>query len=376
VKIALVTETFPPEINGVAMTLHRVVQGLHKRGHSLEVICPKRKDRLDFDTENTFSWFFVRGLPIPKYSELRFGLPGFRQLTRHWTATRPDLIHIATEGPLGWSAARTAHKLKIPFITTFHTNFDAYGSHYGYGFLQKIVAAWMRSIRQHAQATFVPNAVLKTTLEANGFKHLAILSRGVDTELFAPEHRDPSLRASWGASPETPVAIYVGRIAGEKNIPLTVDAWLEMRAILPTLKLVIVGDGPERKKLEANYPDIHFAGMRRGQDLARHYASADTFLFASTTETFGNVVTEAMASGLAVLAYDYAAPHKYIVDEENGYLVPFDDAKQFLETSRKLAANQHQWSTIGAAARKTTLGISWDTVLDGFNQDIQNYAKL
>lgn len=371
VNIALVTETFPPEVNGVAMTLHRVVEGLHARGCSVEVVCPRRSDRDEMIATAPYHFEMVPGLPIPRYDGLRFGLPAKGRLVRRWRKSRPDLIHVATEGPLGWSAVRAARALGIPFVTTFHTNFHAYGSHYGYGFLKKTVLWWLQSIRRHAEATFVPSPALRKELEAAGFERLSILSRGVDTQLFAPAKRDSALRAQWGVGPETPVALYVGRVAGEKNLPLTFAAYAAMRAIRRDLKLVIVGDGPERRKLEAAHPEVIFAGMQRGENLARHYASGDCFLFASTTETFGNVITEAMASGLAVLSFDYAAAQTYLREGENGALAPFQDEEAFLARARQLARELDLWPVFGNAARKTALGISWDHILDQFHRELQ-----
>jgi glycosyltransferase involved in cell wall biosynthesis len=370
VKIALVTETFPPEINGVAMTLHRVVGGLSTRGHELEVVCPRRSDREEWAKTESFAVHMVPGLPIPRYDDLRFGLPAAGNLKRRWRANPPNLIHIATEGPLGWSAVRAAKALKIPFITTFHTNFHAYGKHYGYGFLNRGVLWWLKKIRREARSTFVPSEVLRDELAKEGFERLSILSRGVDTQLYDPAKRDDALRASWGADADTPVALFVGRVAGEKNVPLTIEAFRAMQTELPDLKLVIVGDGPERKRLEAAHQDIIFAGMRRGEDLARHYASGDCFLFASVTETFGNVVTEAMASGLVALTYDYAAGHKFIEDGVNGALASFDDAVAYRQRAVALAQTRDAWSSLRQAARETALSISWDSVLDGFEREI------
>lgn len=372
VKIVLVTETFPPEINGVAMTLHRVVEGLATRGHTLEVVCPKRNDRKS-ENSDRYSLFMLPGLPIPRYQDLRFGLPAARRLQRRWSKFKPDLIHIATEGPLGWSAVRAARALNIPFITTFHTNFHSYGAHYGYGFLNKTVLWWLRSIRKHALGTFVPSEVLRDELAQQGFRNLQILSRGVDTELYGPSKRDPELRASWGANEDTPIAIYVGRVAGEKNIPLTVQAYRRMQQTLPTMKLVIVGDGPERPKLEKQNPDIIFAGMRRGEDLARHYASGDVFIFASITETFGNVITEAMASRLLVISYDYAAAHKFIRNGENGATALFNNPSAFLECADACARRHAEWPGLRDKARETALDISWNRVLDGFETKLLSY---
>ncbi len=374
VKVSLITETFPPEINGVAMTLLQLVEGLTDRGHKLQVICPERSDRDEFLKQRRFEMEMVPGLPLPRYPGLRFGLPAHREIKRIWTASRPDLVNIATEGPLGWSAERIANQLNIPVITTFHTNFHSYMSSYGFGVMKKAIFWWLRTMRRRVKRTFVPSEELKTELASNGFRDLSILSRGVDTKLFNPTQRDTELRRSWGVDDETPVVIYVGRLAAEKNLPLTLKAWKQMQSIAPNIRLVIVGDGPEKSAIAEKHPDIIFAGTQRGESLARHYASADLFLFASTTETFGNVITEAMASGLVVLCYDYAAGHSYIVDTQNGYTVPLGNEAAFLESAGNIARSRDLWPDIRERARITAETISWDAVIDGFANEIEAYA--
>lgn len=375
-KIVLVTETFPPEVNGVAMTLHRVVTGLQSYGHELSVVRPRQKvdtgpKHSPANAERPYGELLLGGLPIPRYPGLRFGLPTAGILQRTWKQEKPDLVHIATEGPLGNSALGAARKLGIPVSSSFHTNFHNYGKHYGYNALQGALMGFMKRFHNKTAATFVPSEDTVKDLEAYNFENVKILARGVDTVLYDPARRSEELRKTWGAGPDTPVVMYVGRVAQEKNIPLTVKAFLKFREKEPEAKLVIVGDGPERKPLEKKYPEIHFAGMRRGEDLAAHYASADFFFFGSTSETFGNVVTEAMASGLVVLTYDYAAGHRHITDGENGFLARFEDEEAFLETVETIHNAKPIWPSIRHAARETALPISWDSILRGFEADLK-----
>lgn len=371
-KICLVTETYPPEVNGVAMTLHRLVGGLVDLGHTLDVVRPRQGKADAPATGERLSEWLAPGGPLPGYDGLHFGLPAKRRLVRRWRAARPDVVHVATEGPLGWSAVRAARKLGIPVVSSFHTNFHSYGKHYGYGMFIRVALGWLRYVHNLTRRTFVPSHDLLKTLQDDGFRNLRILGRGVDTQLYDPARRSDALRAEWGAGQDTPVAIYVGRIAGEKNIPLTIEAFLAMRALRPEMRLVLVGDGPERKRLQAEHPEFHFAGVRRGEDLATHYASGDVFLFASITETFGNVVTEAMASGLAVLAYDYAAPQRYIENGRNGVIVPFDKNPAFIQAAQDLARDPASWAELREAARSTALGISWDAVIRGYAAELES----
>lgn len=367
-RFSLVTETFPPEINGVSMTLGRLVQGLRQRRFDVQVVAPARPDRIG----TAPSLFPVPGFPIPRYPELRFGLPANSSLERLWRRQRPDCVHIATEGPLGWSAGRVARHLGIPVVSSFHTNFHSYGSHYGFGFLKNGVLAWLRAFHNATLRTFVPSADMIDLLTRRGFRNLRLFSRGVDTRLFHPDKRDPALRHDWGAGPQTPVILYVGRLAGEKNLSLTIRAFRAMRELLPDARMVLVGDGPERKPLQADVPEATFTGMLQGEALATAYASADAFLFASITETFGNVVTEAMASGLPVLAFNYAAPGRFIVPGKNGALAPLNDEPAFLDQARQLAAIRSRWTQMGLAARQTLLPHSWDRIIDHYIEDIQS----
>ena len=364
-RIALVTETYPPEVNGVATTIARVVEGLHARHHELQLIRPRQAAEEPADNGGPrFHEILMRGLPIPRYPNLRMGLPATRALKEHWMAHRPDLVHIATEGPLGWSALQAALRLKLPVSSDFRTNFHAYSKHYGIGWLHKPIMAYLRKFHNLAQCTMVPTEELRRSLAEYGFRNLSVVARGVDTKLFAPHRRSEGLRQQWGADSETPVVVHVGRLAPEKNLALLLAAFEAMRALNRAAKLVLVGDGPARKWVQARCPDAIFAGMRAGEDLATHYASGDLFFFPSLTETYGNVTAEAMASGLAVLAFDYAAAAQLIRSNDNGMVVPVDDPEQFVECARALANELPRMRSMGARARETTSALGWDSILE------------
>jgi len=361
-RVALLTETYPPEINGVALTLEQMVLGLQARQHDLQVVRP-RQDRRDLpDSRQGLEQVLMRGFAMPIYPQLRVGLPAKSALVRLWSMRRPDLVHIATEGPLGWSALQAARKLKLPVSTDFHTNFHAYSRHYGAGWLQKPIAAYLRKFHNAAHCTLVPTLQLKRELQTLGFERLLVLGRGVDTQRFHPAQRSAELRASWGVGPDDCVALFVSRVAAEKNLDLLVRAHAAMQELQPRCKLVVVGDGPQREHLQALCPNALLAGMRTGADLYAHYASADVFLFPSQTETYGNVVPEAMASGLAVLAYDYAAAAELISHEQNGWLAPFGDAPAFLRGARILATQPERVQALRQAARQRTEALEWGQI--------------
>lgn len=358
-RVAVVTETYPPEINGVAATVSRVVEGLRQQGHQLQLVRPRQDPQDTAAAQQGFAEVLMRGMPIPRYPQLKLGLPARRALQRLWAMQRPDVVHIVTEGPLGWSALQAAQHLHLPVVSDFRTNFHAYSRHYGVAWLRQPIVSYLRKFHNRTACTMVPTEALRAELRAIGFRRLRVVSRGVDTRLFDPARRSQALRETWGAGPLDTVAICVGRLAPEKNLASLVAAYQAMRQRRPATRLVLVGEGPERARLQQACPEAIFAGVRRGEDLAAHYASADVFLFPSLTETFGNVVPEAMASGLAVVGHGYAAAAQLLCDAENGLVVPFGDDAAFVAAACTLA-NRPRWiPALGAAARETARHLDW-----------------
>lgn len=370
-RIAVVTETYPPEINGVAITLKRVVDGLRSRGHLVQLVRPRQASETPLTQLADTGDVLLRGMAIPRYPHLQLGLPSRKQLEPLWMRKRPDLVHIATEGPLGWSALRVARKLRIPVTSDFRTNFHAYSSHYGMGWLSKPIMAYLRRFHNQTVTTMVPTRGLAGRLAATGFERVEVVARGVDLGLFDPARRNPSLRALWGAGAETPVMLCVGRLAREKNLPLLIRAYAQVKLIRPDVKLVLVGDGPARAELQAMAPDAIFTGTLNREQLARHYASADIFGFPSQTETFGNVVLEAMASGLAVVAFDYAAAAENIRHGHTGMLSAMDEAESFVQHLLALAQDAALRRRIGAAARTTARNCDWNTIVEQIESVMQ-----
>lgn len=373
--MVLVTETFPPEVNGVAMTLGRLVKGIASRGHQLLIVRPRQKMEEGFEEGEGIRERIVPGVPLPRYPDLRLGLPAGKTLRREFQSFRPDLVHIATEGLLGWSALRVACSNQLPVTSSFHTNFHTYGNHYGLGLLGRAGFAYLRAFHNRTLATFAPTREICRELDSRGMKRLRLLSRGVDGKLYSPDRRSEELRGIWGVGDSGPAVLYVGRLAAEKNIPLAVEAFRAFQSERPEARFVLVGDGPLRKSLQKANPDFHFAGMRHGEDLAAHYASGDLFLAPSETETYGNVVPEAMASGLIVVTYDYASGRERITSGEDGFLVPFGDGKAFVEQVRTLAKEPTAWATIREAAAARIKEQTWDVVVDQFIADLMDLRE-
>lgn len=355
-RIALVTETYAPELNGVARTLVAMVRELRGLGHRVDLVRPEPRGPSSPLEEGELR---VRGVPVPGYSAMQFGLPAGHRLRARWTCLRPDVVHIDTEGPLGYSALRTARALGIPVTSSLHTHFHVYARHYGLPWLSGPVLAYLRHFHNATAFTLIPTEDQCEQCAAEGFERLRVLGRGVDAELFHPARRDPALRERWGAGPDTPVALYVGRLAAEKNLDLFVRAIQAMRERCPELRAVMVGDGPLAASLRQSHPDIHFAGAQVGEALAAHYASADLFVFPSLSETFGNVLLEAMASGLAVLAFDYAAARLLIDDGRCGLVAPVGDEEAFLHQAVRLVEDDGLAARLGQAARERAEQQSW-----------------
>ena len=362
-RVAVVTETYPPEVNGVSMTIARFVDGLRQRRHDVQLVRPRQHDADAPQTSDGFAEVLVRGLPIPRYSHLKMGLPSTQALCRLWARQRPDLVHLVTEGPLGWSALQAAQRLKLPVSSDFRTNFHAYSAHYGLGWLRSPIVAYLRHFHNRTAVTMVPTEAMRRELGALGFNRLKVVARGVDTALFNPERRSDDLRTRWGAGAQTKVVLYVGRLASEKNLDALVAAWRALHQAQPDSRLVLVGDGPARAELQRQCPQAVFAGLRSGVDLAAHYASADVFLFPSITVTWGNVTPEAMASGLAVLAYDCAAAAQLIRSGSNGLLAPFNETQAFVRLAVRLALGQGGNSAMRQSARQSVTEMSWESVV-------------
>ena len=363
-RIAVVTETWPPEVNGVAMTLAKLVQGLSHRNHDVQLIRPRQTKTDSPMSDASLEEVLMRGMPIPRYPELKLGLPSKKTLVKTWTLRRPDVVHIATEGPLGWSALQAAKVLKLPVTSDFRTNFQSYSKHYGVGWLRKPIVAYLRKFHNATACTMVPTRELMRTLSENGFANLKVVSRGVDTKLFNISKRDTSLRSSWGATDNTKVLISVGRMAPEKNLDQVLKTYDALKSTGQAFKLVMVGDGPLKEQFQKRYPEIIFPGMLSQSNLAAYYASSDLFIFPSQTETFGNVTLEALASGIPVLAFDCAAARDWVQTGTNGWLVAENNPEGFAAQAVGIFNNKDLLDQITQSTRQQVVHLDWDQIAE------------
>jgi glycosyltransferase involved in cell wall biosynthesis len=371
-RIAYLTETYPPEINGVSLTVERCVQHMRHSGHEVLLCRPRQPGEAESDDAREWR---TPGMRLPMYPDVRMGLTLAASVRRRFEAFEPDLVHVATQGPLGSAGVAAARELMVPVTSDFRTNFHTYCAHYGFRFAAGLVLHYLRRFHNRTLATFVPSRALRSELEAQGFEHVEVMSRGVDAQRFSPRKRSDELREFWDADPDSPVVLYVGRLASEKNVVLALRAFLILREMHPRARMVMVGDGPLRTQLENDYPMVHFAGPLRGESLAIHYASADLFLFPSLTETFGNVTLEAMSAGLAVVAFDVAAASEWIRNGENGFAIEPGAENMFIDAACRALGPEVDLQRLRSNARQTMLAADWEPVLQSFERRLAQIAS-
>ncbi|MDD0975182.1 glycosyltransferase family 4 protein [Pseudomonas fontis] len=374
-RITLISETYPPEINGVANTLGRLSEGLCLRGHKVELIRPRQAD--DLSAAGDENLLLCRGWPLPGYPGLQWGQVSMHKLLRRWRRERPDVLYIATEGPLGLNALRAARRLGIAVVSGFHTNFQQYSRQYGLGVFARMLTQYLRWFHRRTHTTLVPSVSQRVELERRGFDRLTLMSRGVDSQLFSPARRCPALRAQWGLAENDIALLYVGRLAAEKNLGLLGQTLQTLRQTYPQqrIRLVLVGDGPQRNLLEQQLPDAVFCGAQRGEELARHYASGDIFLFPSLSETFGNVVLEALASGLGVVAFDEAAAAQHIRHGHSGALAMPGDSAAFIDAASWLLEDHEALRRVRLNARQQASRQGWPAIVEQFEMHLRSACE-
>lgn len=358
-RLTLVTETFPPDVNGVARTLGRWVDWFQQRGHGVRVIRPHRP-------HEPITADHPPGLSIPFYPEVTIGLTIPSQVRDLLIRTATDLVHIATEGPLGLAALHAAERARLPIVSSFHTNFDHYLRHYGFGWLERLMRSYLRWFHNRTAFSLVPSEGTRQRLLGYGFQRVEIWSRGVDGEFFHPQHRDPELRRSFGVEDDDLLVLCVGRLAPEKNLDALLDAFTRLRQRLGPgkaqgIKLALVGGGPLFENLRERWgSEVILPGYQKEQDLGRWYSSADLFAFPSCSETFGNVILEAQASGLPVVSFDYPEMRERIHHGEDGFLVPMHG--DMTEALHRLCTDAELRRQMRNGARRTAEKQDWQAI--------------
>lgn len=371
-RLALFSDTWVPQVNGVARTLDRLVTACHARGVETLVITPDDADA-HHTTPGVTRW---PSRAFWAYPQLRMSTPAPRRALRLLERFRPSLVHLATPFGVGLSGRHAARALGLPLVTSYHTHFTAYLRHYRLQSLDMISWPSLRWFHNGGRHTYAPTRIVANELMTRGFRGVRVWGRGIDTVRFSPSHRSDALRASLGCGPDTCLVAYVGRLAPEKGIDTAMTAMAPLLADEPSrVRFLVVGDGPAETRLRADAPEgVVFAGRREGVALAEAYASADVFLFPSTTETFGNVVLEAMASGLAVVSHHDGPTTEFA---HTGTALPVNVQSPLAITAaiRMLRDDPALRTRLAHAGRAEALRRSWSRVWDTLFDDYHSALR-
>jgi len=364
-RIAIFSETFLPKVDGISTTLCHYLEHLAKRGHQSIMFAP-------FGAPARYAETKITGLtsyPFPLYPDLKL-VPPLVDVKETIEQFSPDLVQIVNPASLGWVGLRRARDLDVPCVASYHTDLPGYAASYGLPMLRDPLWSYFRFLHNQADLNLCPSTFTQRQLEKHGFERVKVWGRGVDTTEYSPAFRTRAWRQRFtGGDPDALVLVYVGRLASEKRVH-----WL--RSVLdaiPGARLAIVGNGPLREELEELFAGTGttFTGFLRGRDLARAYAAGDLFVFPSASETFGNVVLEAMASEMAVIAPRFGGPVDHVIDGLNGYLSDADDVNHFVDLARKVATDRSLCAQMGRNARAYAKSQSWDRILDQLLADLQ-----
>jgi phosphatidylinositol alpha 1,6-mannosyltransferase len=355
-RVALVTESFLPDVNGVANSVVRTAEHLLRRGHQPMVIAPQPPPSVrDTPVHVPYPVVRVASLPMPGYPQIRLGLPT-PTLTGTLRAFGADLVHLASPFVLGAWGLLAARTLRLPTVAVYQTDVAAYARAYRVGMTEGAAWKWIRTVHNLASRTLVPSSESAAALDAHGVERVHLWRRGVDDELFHPGRRSATVRRRLAPDGEVVVG-FVGRLAVEKQVDLLAGV-----SRLPGVRLVVVGDGPAAPQLRKALPAATFLGVRRGVELAELYASFDVFAHTGPYETFGQAVQEAMASGVPVVAPRAGGPVDLVAHDHTGFLVPPFEAEGFTTAVRDLVADPDRRAAFGAAGRRAIEGRSWAAV--------------
>jgi glycosyltransferase involved in cell wall biosynthesis len=373
-RVAIFTDTFAPHVNGVARTLARLVRALDDRGHRARVFTVD-------DPRATSAGDVVRwpGIPFWGYPELRLASPSASAVTTRLLDWSPSLVHVATPFGIGLAGVGAARRLSLPVISSYHTSFSQYARFYGLSALAAPGWSYLRWFHNQTQRTCVPTRAIRDELESHGFKNLTMWPRGIDADVFNPRWRSEDLRRSWGADADTVVVAYVGRVAKEKGVEIAADGVAELDVRLGErarqLLFVVVGDGPSEAAMRARAPKrTRFLGRRSGDQLSAAYASADVLVFPSATDTFGNVLLEGMASGLAVLAADVPQSRE-VCGAATAEFFAAGSASSLSEQLERLVADGAARDRLRENALRHARALGWEAVFDNLVAEYETVIR-
>ena len=363
-RLLCCSDTYRPQVNGVAIVTALSLEGLAARGWDCALIAPAIPGN---GKDPGIPRTRLPSFPLPIYPEIRVAMPSARTVDRVMREFSPDLVHCATEFIVGRLGMRAATQAGIPVVTSYHTNFARYTRSYGMPFLENAVARSIARFHRRARRTYTPSAPARDYLNSLGAPNVEVWGRGVDLSQFNPSRRRDELRTAMGLEGMF-TFLHVGRLAAEKDVGRILDAFRALREGAPELpvRLVVAGRGPAEAELRRRAPDgVIFTGVldRRGA-LPALYASCDSFVFASTTETLGLVVLEAMASGLPVIAIPAGGVADHLRDGDNGLAVPEGDTAAMARAMRAVATDARLREDLALGARLTAAERDWQHELD------------
>lgn len=361
-RVAIFTDTFVPQVNGVARNTGMLAEALEARDIPCIVLSPDTGLKIG----QVYDLYFSHGFNFPFYPECKIALPNYPEIRRRLDLFRPDLVHLVTEFPMGLCGLRYASRTGIPAVGSYHTNLPQYLSYYGLSFFSAWTWKYLRWFHNRCVINYCPSESSRKLLEDKGFRNLDILGSGVDTLLFSPEKRREYFRTRAGSGKSGTVLLYVGRLAPEKDLDVLMKAYVILRKKYRDIRLVITGDGPMAAELKRDAPPgVTFTGYLHGEELSAAYASGDIFIFPSTTETYGNVIIEAMASGLPVVAPYSGGIKENLVHRHNGLACRPRSVSDMVEAVILLKENPGLRKTLSEQARNHALARSWESVFNG-----------
>ena len=356
VRILVVAESFLPHMNGVTNSVLRVVDHFAASGDDLGIIAPKwpgADKHLRTSCGRRVRVRRIASAPMPGYTEVRIATTSAATLRRRIDEFAPDVIHLASPMILGGRAVVAAQKAGVPTVAVYQTDIPGYTARYGMPFLENASWQLLRDVHNRATLNLAPSTATRDQMLEHGIERVHLWRRGVDTSLFSPSLRSAKLRARY-ADPEEKLVVYVGRLAPEKQV-----ADLRVLHDMPGVRLLIVGDGPERDALRRDMPRARFAGFRSGTDLAAHLASADLFVHPGELETFGQTIQEAMASGLPVIAPRRGGPVDLVTPSRTGWLYTPGMLDELRDRAADLLFDDAKREAFGAAALESVRQRTW-----------------
>jgi glycosyltransferase involved in cell wall biosynthesis len=369
-RIAIFSEVYWPMVSGVGVTLDRLVEALSARGHQLRIysatydLPPGVRDRPEAHRSPS--------VPLFLYPDVQWAFPRQRDVVEDLARFRPDVVHVATEFALGLAGVKAAAQLGLPLIASAHTDYEKYAARYGVRWVLRMGWIYLRWFYGHADRILVPSRVFQETLRKRGVEHTSLWTRGVDPAHFHPRFRSDAYRRRFGLGPDDLLVSYIGRLAREKDIGRLLRSWEAVRAERGNAQLVLVGQGPLAEGLRRRpIPGVHLTGLLSGRDLSEAYASADLFVFPSSTETFGNSLLEAMASGLPSIAVAGGGVLEFARHLENAWLARVQSTESLTEGLQLLMRDADLRRRLSEGGLATAASRAWDPIYD---QLLADYA--